>query len=451
MAVKDIYDRACEAVNMGNYDYGIELYRQLLKIEPEYPNARALLRGTERRRLETLGGSFVDGVVRQIAALRPRLKAMFQFKNAQQQLECMEDCLEHTPDSIGALHAAGQAAWKAGLYESAITIFKDILTLRPNNKKAMRILAQVLEENGQANEAANVLRALAPLQPYDQELQRRIKNLAALDHMQATGMEQAASFRDLIRDKNAAQEGVRRHRTAFERREELIREAHQALEKEPDNVSRIAGLVMLYRQQGLPEEGLRLLEEAGQRLPDNYEIRELSGDLQLQMRENELREINDNLKKDPGNEDLLKKKRKLEPERNEFAAREYAWRVKEHPTDHGLYLKLGQALLAMKNYDGAIAAFQIAVRDPGLEVEGATMLGQCFTAKGQHDLAVEQYNRAISSRPQLDSTGMQLYYLLASALELMGDKEQALKIYKRLYSNDISFRDVAQKVDALGK
>jgi tetratricopeptide (TPR) repeat protein len=105
----------------------------------------------------------------------------------------------------------------------------------------------------------------------------------------------------------------------------------------------------------------------------------------------------------------------------------------------------------MKNYDGAIAAFQIAVRDPGLEVEGATMLGQCFTAKGQYDLAVEQYNRAISNRPQLDSTGMQLHYLLASALELMGDKEQALKIYKKLYSNDISFRDVAQKVDALGK
>jgi len=51
LAVKDLYDKACEAANRGNYGYAVELYRQVLRLEPDYPSARLLLRGVERRRL----------------------------------------------------------------------------------------------------------------------------------------------------------------------------------------------------------------------------------------------------------------------------------------------------------------------------------------------------------------------------------------------------------------
>ena len=449
MAVKDLYDKACEAVNRGNHDYGIELYRQVLRLEPDHSEARVLLRGTERRRLGEGGRAFVRAIFCWIRGLWPLLKALLQFRDPQKRLERWEDFLKNNPNSLTGLRAAGKAARKAGHYEAAIVIFKDALSLRPNHKKTMRALGQVFEEGGKISEAVGVLAALAALGPYDQPLQQKIRNLEALQHMQATGMEGAESFRDLIRDKEAAEEGVRRHATDSERLPNLIAQARQALKDDPDSVSMIAALTRLYREDGQMEDAVQLLEEARQRLPDNYEIRELYGDLQLQMHEDALREIEKGLEKDPGDAELLKRKCDLQLQRKELAVQEYAWRVEQHPTDHELHLKLGRSLLNKGDYDGAIASCQIAVRDPRLEVRAASTLGQCFVAKKQYDLAVEQYKKAIARRPELDETGMEVYYLLASALELMDDKEEALKVYKKIYSNEIGFRDVAQKVQEL--
>ena len=50
---------------------------------------------------------------------------------------------------------------------------------------------------------------------------------------------------------------------------------------------------------------------------------------------------------------------------------------------------------------------------------------------------------------EMDDEGKDLYYCQAEALEAMGNREEALKVYKRIYSQDINFRDVAAKVDAL--
>lgn len=451
MAVKDLYDKACEAVNKGNYDYAIELFREVLRMEPDYPGARVLLRGTERRRLAESGGSLVQALAAQAKGLWPLLKASLHFKNHQKKLEYYEDYLEDNPNSIGGLMAAGAAARNAGHLDSAIIILKDLLSLRANNKKAMRLLGQTFEEGGRPSDAVKVLNALAALEPNDQQLQHQIRNLEALDHMQMTKMEDAGSFRDMIRDKEFTEESIRRLETASERGTKQIEEASQALAAEPENVSRITGLAILYEHEGMYEEACTLLRQARQRMPDNYEIREVLGDLRLHMCAHAVGEIDRKLKADPDNQQWLQQKQKLESQGRELAVQEYGWRVSQHPTDTGLRLGLGQGLFGKGDLDGAIASLQVAVRDPRLEVKGAAMLGQCFVAKKQYDLAVSQYERAIARRPELDQTGMELHYALAGTLELMGNRERALQVYKKIYSNDISFRDVGEKVDALSQ
>ena len=49
----------------------------------------------------------------------------------------------------------------------------------------------------------------------------------------------------------------------------------------------------------------------------------------------------------------------------------------------------------------------------------------------------------------MDEEGKELRYSLALAHEESGNREEALKTYKQIYSQDINFRDVAAKVDAL--
>ncbi len=49
----------------------------------------------------------------------------------------------------------------------------------------------------------------------------------------------------------------------------------------------------------------------------------------------------------------------------------------------------------------------------------------------------------------MDEKGKAIRYYKAQALEAMGDEQEALGVYKKIYSQDINYRDVAQKVDAL--
>jgi DNA-binding SARP family transcriptional activator len=50
----------------------------------------------------------------------------------------------------------------------------------------------------------------------------------------------------------------------------------------------------------------------------------------------------------------------------------------------------------------------------------------------------------------MNDRGKKLHYRLAGAYEQAGQLDKALGIYKKIYSVDISFQDVAQKVQTLG-
>jgi len=450
MAVTDLYDKACEAANKGNYEYAVELYRQVLRLSPEHAGARVLLRGTERRRLAQKGSSLVRTVAGRLKGLWPLLKAMLQRKDPAKQLESCEDCLETNPYSIGALIMAGQAAANAGYSEGAVAIFKDVVALRPGNKKALRRLAAALENAGQTKEALAVLLKLASLAPTDRQLEAKVRSVQAADHVKTTGMDKASSFRDIVRDEEVAKESVRRLETTEDRRAQEIALARRAVKQDPDNVTKITHLALLYRREGDPAKAIQVLTEAHQRMPDSYEIREELGDLQLHAYDDALSRLEQQLAGDPDNQKLREESEETSAKRRECALREYAWRAQQHPTDRQLRLELGKAQFEAADYDPAIAAFQSAVKDPRLALEASCMLGRCFAAKGQFDLAVERYRVAAAQHPELDEAGMEISYLMAQALEQMGEGEEARKLYRKIYANDISFRDVAEKVDSLG-
>jgi len=448
VAVKDLYDKACEAANKGNYEYAIELYREVLRLEPQYPGARVLLRGTERRRLSERNSPLYT-VARLARGIWPLLKALVQLRNPRKRLESCEDFLEHNPNNCAVLLMAGRAAQKAGYAEGAAMILKDLLTVKPDHKRALRTLVDALEESGQTRECLKFLTRLAALMPTNRDVQHRLKDLEAQAHMQETHMAEAGSFREMIRDKEVAQESERRFETAQERAARLLEQARAELEQDPTNVTKIVRVAELYEQQGSSDTALRVLTDAHKQMPGDFEVRAKLGDLQLRICDQILRRLEEKLQKDPANRELIEKRRRLAARRRQVALREYDWRVRQHPTDSQLRLELGKVQLERGDTDAAIHSFQQAARDSRLELDAATMLGRCFVAKQQYDLAAEQFRRAIARHPTLDRVGMELQYLFAETLEKMGESEEALKIYKKIYTNDISFRDVAEKVASL--
>jgi tetratricopeptide (TPR) repeat protein len=449
MAVDDLYKKACDAVERANYDYAIELFREVLRQDPKYPDARIALRGTERRRIQEKGRSIVATLGAPVRGLLTALKVA--FGRGTKKLESYEDYLEKSPSSFWGLSGAAAAAAKAGFVDEAVLIYRDALKIKPNDKGALRHIGDLLVKMGQHEEALKYLNRLAQMQPRNRELQREVRDLAATEHMTSHDMEGAKSFRDLIRDKDVAEELEQEGRMAVtmdDMGRQLKRELAE-LEEHPKNVNRILGVAKLYVDFGHLKEAQELLRRKYKEIPDSFEIRERLGDVQLEAYRQAIRKAEAAVQANPADETAKAKKAELQKRYLAFAIKDFQWRLSQHPTDRELQFKLAMVQFEAGNYNESIAGFQVAAQDARYDVESRKMLGRAFMTKGQVDLALEQFEQAIRTHPQLDDQGKDLYYHQAEALEQANRTEEAAAIYKKIYSTDINFRDVAQKVDAL--
>jgi len=109
---------------------------------------------------------------------------------------------------------------------------------------------------------------------------------------------------------------------------------------------------------------------------------------------------------------------------------------------------LGIAYKEMGLLDAAIAEFKHLVADPGRKVFALTMIGECLEAQGALPDAVGRYKEALNSERVADAESAQLYYLLGSAFERLGDASEALYFFEKVAKRG-EFRDVTQRIEAL--
>jgi pilus assembly protein FimV len=117
--------------------------------------------------------------------------------------------------------------------------------------------------------------------------------------------------------------------------------------------------------------------------------------------------------------------------------------------DYETRYNLGIAYKEMGLVDEAVAEFQLAAKDDARLLECASMLGICFIEKGMPKLAVKWFEKGLQAHGRTEQEYLGLRYDLANALEISGEREQALAIFTELYGQDASFRDVAEKVRQL--
>jgi len=140
---------------------------------------------------------------------------------------------------------------------------------------------------------------------------------------------------------------------------------------------------------------------------------------------------------------------RIEGQLRDHEVSELRRRITIHPGDAGLRLELGQALHRSGDHDGAAAELQKAVADPRRALEARITLARCFEAKGFGDLAAVEYQKALDSCPENDQRSREILYSLASLSEAAGDLDRARDLYTRIYEADVSFRDVARKMEQL--
>jgi tetratricopeptide (TPR) repeat protein len=118
-------------------------------------------------------------------------------------------------------------------------------------------------------------------------------------------------------------------------------------------------------------------------------------------------------------------------------------------TDHESHYDLGVAYKEMGLLDEAISEFQKALRGAEQRVRTYEALGQCFVEKRQYQIAMTILQRALNDAGASDDTLVGVLYLLGYASESLQKWEDAVGYYERVFTVDIQFRDVGDRLSAV--
>jgi tetratricopeptide (TPR) repeat protein len=134
---------------------------------------------------------------------------------------------------------------------------------------------------------------------------------------------------------------------------------------------------------------------------------------------------------------------------------ESAGGVTAEPEDRETHYNLGVAFREMGLLEEAIGEFQKVLKGAGRGdyppnfLQACSLLALCFMDKKMPAIAAKWYIRALET-PSLDEeAALALQYDLGLAYEQAGDRRAALEKFTEVYSQNIDFRDVAEKIRVL--
>lgn len=110
---------------------------------------------------------------------------------------------------------------------------------------------------------------------------------------------------------------------------------------------------------------------------------------------------------------------------------------------------LGTAYKEMGLLDEAVEEFQAALRASADHLPTYEMLGQTFLEKGTPETAVRVLSRALEVPFEVEDELLGIYYCLGRSHQDIGNTEEALEFYERIFSLDINFADVTERLRAL--
>jgi len=443
---RELFDKAAAALERGNLDYAMDMFLAVLEIEPRLLQARKLLRLTQIKRFKEKGGGPFRRLLLQLKTLPATLvTGATVSKDPVKALQKAERlmCVDPYNRQVGLLIV--RAAEAAQIQEAAIHMLEWMLENQPNDVELMYRLAELHDEIGNTQGARAIYEKIAELQPNDPRAIKALKDAQARDTLHQGRWEEVGTredFRFLLKNAEEAErleQQAKAVKTADDA-EQLIADLQTKIQREPGNINYRRALADHYLRLERFEEALAALREAD-RISGG-------GDPQIDRAINAamLRKFDTEIR------DLRAAGRTAEAEAKErekdaFMMEDAARRVARYPNDLQFKYEYGVLLYEHGQFTEAIAQLQLAQRNPQRRLRSLYYLALCFEKKGQLDIAIEQLQKALAEMPLMDDTRKDVLYELGAIYEKMGQPDKALECYKEIYAVDISYRDVAQKVE----
>ncbi len=473
-ASKDYFKKAEQAAKKQNFEYAVELYMQGLMIDPKCADERRSLHRVMTLSIEEKGGNPQGGmaVKLKVMPVLANVKKLTVQKKWDEAIIEYEKALRYQPRHPATLFGLATALEQNECIEGAIVILEDILDVDKGHVEAYRSLGRLWAGKEDPEKAISYWEKLRQYKPDDKEAGKAIRDLSAATMVKKAEERKAKagdeSFKAMLADEDKSAELEKKAkiiRTDDDRRE-AIKFKKEELRTDPENSRLWRELGQLYQDLKDWKYAEAAYKKAQEVNPHDMFVNEKLGAL----RESRLDQELDSLRKKVAeaeanggsNDELRGQLEKKEEQVRLFKVDEYDRRVKAHPTDFELKMRLGRALMDVGKYDGAIEQFQKAIQDPKFKVAALVANGNCFFQKGLLDLAASQFQTALGevSSDANSPVAKEIKYSLAGVFEGKASgatdesqgatfRQQALSLYQEIMAVDIGYEDVSDRVTAL--
>ena len=438
---RELFDKGFAALERGNLGYSIDMLLAALEIEPRLIQARRFLRAAEIKKYKE--GKPGPHIIATLTNLPSLLKVFSSSKKKPAEaLKAAEKLMRADPLNLTFINALSQAALAADMPEAAIQTLEIAKEHYPTNTLLLQSLGNLYLQTNQTQEAKACFEEFYRLRPNDPKALKALKDASALDTMKKGGWNEAGSFRDVMKDSKEA--GLLEQESKAVKSDKdidaLINETRIKLQREPDNVNYRRALADLYARTEKFDDALQILNEAqavsGRADP---QVDRLIGSIRVRQFDAQIAQL-----RAAGQTSEAEAKAK---EKDAFLLADATDRVRRYPNDLQFRYEMGVLLFEHEHLNEAIQEFQLSQRNPQRRTRSLYYLAMCFKAKKQYDIALEQLEKAASEIGVMDDTKKDIIYEIGIIHELMGNQDKAVQNFKEIYSVDISYRDVAAKIE----
>ena len=449
---RSLWLKAVSAIELRNVSYAISLLQEILKQEPEFLTARQLLRRTEVTKNKSAKKSFFNISTASITVMNAQRKIKNDPKRA---VEMLEKVLEKEPYNRQANLVLKEAALAAGWPEIAVFALRTLLEENSRDVKVLHELGRLYHQLGDSDQEEEIYNQITAINPLDAKALRLGKDASADDSMKRGGWTQAESYRDLIKDKEAAislEQQSRMHLTG-ESLDQQIAETYALHQSQPANVDLARRLGALNEQKEDFEAAIGWYEYAADltKGADAGLVRKAS-DLKMKCLEREIAAHEAFLSThDAATESHARTSEQLKAakaKRAEIVIAHAQERVARNPTDLQLRFELGENLFNASRFRDALPELQRARQNPYARLKAMNLLGCCYRELEMLDLAVKQLEEASKEILSMDAIKKEMVYNLGLVYERMGEQEKSVACMKQIYEVDYGYKDVAKRVES---
>ena len=441
-------NRGRQALETGKYELAMDMLMEAVAAAPDVLETRKLLRAAQIANFKRNGKQGFGAKLGYMMARQKIMALVKKGKGAEAMAEA-EKLLCQNPLDADNIEAAVKAAEAAGKADCAAISVEAAYECSNKDPSLLERVATYYTMAKRWDKARDAYRKLSELKPGDQRVMQMLKNAEAQATMNSGWVETAGKkggFQNLIANKEQAAklDAANKAVVTGDDAELLIQEKLKQIEAEPKNMNARRALARIYIQGKRYYEAIDVLQKAIEASGTmDPELDRMLSQTTVQYYNQQI----DALKAEGREEEAAQ----MEGDRNQFIFDDLANRVERYPNDLHLRYELGKVYFENGYYDDALTHLQLAQKSPKDRLWALYYLAMCFLSQGQTDMGVMQLETARDAIPTMDDLKKKVVYQLGLCAESAGDLEKAYQYYKDVYSTDVGFEDLSDRMLAVSQ